>query len=253
MLEPLRHMIKLQILQDQKVALLRSHKQTPQRMVELEKEYQHFEAEYLVKKAEHDHALELHRSLERSMGDHEARIARSKTRMAEVKTNKEYHAILKEVEDMKRDTASKEDQALECMETIERLGGELKVLEKDLQERKQNLDRDMEELQSQNAEVQEQLDRLEAMQDKIREHLPNDLLRRCDAMLRRPSSVAVAAVEKGVCQTCHMNIPPQKFIELQRDDAIMQCPHCRCFIYWPGHECYQVFDEELEELAEASQ
>jgi len=253
LLEPLRYMIKLQILQDRKVALMRNHKQNPQRIVELEKDYQRFEAEYLVKKTEHEQSLELHRSLERSMADQEARIARSKTRMAEVKTNKEYHAILKEIEDMKRDITSKEEQALECMEKVEALGSELKVLEKDLQERKQSMDRDLEELRAQSAAVQEQLDRLEAMQDKVREHVPNDLLRRCDAMLRRPSSVAVGAVEQGVCQTCHMNIPPQKFIELQRDDAIMQCPHCHCFIYWPGHEAYQVFDEELEELAEASQ
>ncbi len=253
MLEPIRYMIKLQILQDRKVALLRSHQKTPQRMTELEKDYQRFEAEYLVKKAEHDHALEMHRSLERSVADQEARIARSKNRMTEVKTNKEYHAILKEIEDMKRDISAKEDQALEYMENIESLGRELKVLEESLHERKQQLDRDLEELRSQSEVVQEQLDRLEAMQDKVRDHLPNDLLRRCDAMLRRASNVAVAAVEKGVCQICHMNIPPQKFIELQRDEAILQCPHCHCFIYWPGHEAYQVYDEELEELAATSQ
>jgi predicted nucleic acid-binding Zn-ribbon protein len=58
----------------------------------------------------------------------------------------------------------------------------------------------------------------------------------------------VAAVENGVCQVCHMIIPPQKFIELQRDQDIMQCPHCHRFIYWPGHEGYCLPEGEADDI-----
>lgn len=248
MLDQLRYLIKLQILQDRKNSLLRSHSEAPKRMVELEKDYQRFEADYLLKKAEYDHAAEMHRSLERSISDLETKVNRSKQRMREVKTNKEYQAILKEIDDQKRDTATKEDQALEYMESMEALGRELKVVEQDLQEHKKKLDQDKEALRIQSEQVQEQLDELEARQNEIREHLASDLLRRCNVLLQRPSRVAVAAVEGGVCQICHMNIPTQKFIELQRDEAILQCPNCQCFIYWPGHEGYQIFEDELREV-----
>jgi predicted nucleic acid-binding Zn-ribbon protein len=99
------------------------------------------------------------------------------------------------------------------------------------------------ELQREADKVKERLDQLVAMENKIREKLDPNLLKRCDFLFEKRAGVAVAAVEGGVCQLCHLNIPPQKFIELQRDESILQCPHCLRFLYWSGHEAYKVVEE----------
>jgi predicted nucleic acid-binding Zn-ribbon protein len=33
-----------------------------------------------------------------------------------------------------------------------------------------------------------------------------------------------------------MNILPQQFIDLQKGEEILQCPHCQRILYWPGEE-----------------
>lgn len=248
MLEQLRHLVELQHLENKKTLLIRSRNDTPKRIAEVEREYQQAEAEYLIKKGELDHARKLHRSVEQSVGEQEAKIVRSRQRMSEVKNNKEYQAMNKEIEELKKDISSKEDQMLEIMERIESFSAQLKQEEKVLAELKQKMELDRGELLEQSEKVNEQLDRFEAAQQKVREKLEASLLKRCDSLFQRHSGIAVAAVESGVCQVCHMNIPPQKFIELQRDENIFNCPHCHRFIYWPGHADYQVLEEELEEV-----
>jgi uncharacterized protein len=248
LLEQLRHLVELQHLENKKTLLIRSRNDTPKRIAEVEREYQQAEAEYLIKKGELDHARKLHRSVEQSVGEQEAKIVRSRQRMSEVKNNKEYQAMNKEIEELKKDISSKEDQMLEIMERIESFSAQLKQEEKVLAELKQKMELDRGELLEQSEKVNEQLDRFEAAQQKVREKLEASLLKRCDSLFQRHSGIAVAAVESGVCQVCHMNIPPQKFIELQRDENIFNCPHCHRFIYWPGHADYQVLEEELEEV-----
>jgi predicted nucleic acid-binding Zn-ribbon protein len=248
LLDQLRYLVQLQHLQNKKALLIRSRDETPKCIAEIEKEYQQVEAEFLVKKAELEHAQKMHRSLEQAVADLETKIGRSKQRMNEVKTNKEYQAMLKEIEDLKKDINQKEDRMLEAMESIESSSQELKRQEKQLQERKKKMEADKQELTKQSERVKEQLESLEALQEKVREKLEAGLLKRCESLLHRHGGIAVAAVEAGVCQVCHMNIPPQKFIELQRDENICNCPHCHRFIYWPGHENYQIFEEEVEEV-----
>jgi predicted nucleic acid-binding Zn-ribbon protein len=247
LLDQLKCLIQFQILEDKKARLIRGYEESPRRFAEIEKEFEQFEAEYLAKKAECDHAKKMHRSLEQAIADLETKISRSKQRMSEVKTNKEYQAIIKEIEDLKKEISGKEDGTLEFMERIESLGKELKGLEGDLEKRRKKLEEDKKTLEAENELLKERLDRLEALQQKVRDKMEPDILKRSEFLMIKQAGIAVAAVENGVCQVCHLNIPPQKFIELQRDEALHQCPHCHRYIYWPGHEGYCVVDEDLDE------
>ncbi|HFB84009.1 MAG TPA: hypothetical protein ENJ72_04385, partial [Thermodesulfatator sp.] len=39
------------------------------------------------------------------------------------------------------------------------------------------------------------------------------------------------AVNDAICEGCHMNIPPQLYNELMRDNRLMECPLCQRIIY----------------------
>jgi uncharacterized protein len=248
LLEQLKCLVQYQILEDKKTKLVRSSEETPRRITEIEKEFEDFESIYLGKKAEHEHAKNSHHSLEREIGEIENKIKRSRVRMSEVKNNKEYQAILKEIEDQQKEIREKEDGALVLMETIDHLSKELKALGKEVEQRKRKMEEDNRELQREADQLKDRLDRLEELQEKVRAKLEPDLWKRSELLLQKQAGIAVAPVEAGVCQVCHLNIPPQKFIELQRDESVMQCPHCHRFIYWPGHETYCVFEEDWEDL-----
>jgi predicted nucleic acid-binding Zn-ribbon protein len=246
LLEQLRCLIKYQILQDKKAKLLRRAGEIPKRIAELQGDYDQYEAIYLSKKAEHDDAFQSHKSLEQNVADLQARITRSKNRQKDVKTNKEYQAIMKEIEETKKEISGKEESMLELMEKIETLGKDIGELEKELADRKTKIDAEKQQLLSADAEFQGELQELELRQKKIRDQMPADLIKRSDFLIARQAGIAVASVQNGVCQVCRMNIPPQKFIEVQRDENLHECPHCHRFLYWPGHEGYCNLDDEQD-------
>lgn len=245
MLQQLRYLVELQVLEDRKTQLIRGYNDTPKRITEIEHEYARFEQALVTRRAEGDHARKMHRTLEQSIADLENRIGRSKIRMNDVKTNKEYQAILREIDDFKTEIRRREDEALEVMEQVESITRELATLEREFEVQKARLEADKKILEEESDRLKERLGQLDAVAAEIRAKIDPPLLKRCDSLLERKSGVAVAPVEGGTCKVCHLNIPPQKFIELQRDEIILQCPHCHRFLFWTGNEAYQVMDEDL--------
>jgi uncharacterized protein len=248
LLDQLKCLIEYQKIEDKKNTLIRSCEETPRRIAELDREFELFEGLFLSKKEEYDNARKAHKTLEQSIVDLGARLTRQKARQNEVKTNKEYQAVLKEIDETKKEITKNEDGTLELMDTIESLGRELQELEKQVAEKRKYLDEQKATLQQESDQLKGRLDRLEAIRQKVRDRVEPDLLKKTDFLFLKQAGVAVSAVDNGVCQVCHMNIPPQKFIELQRDDVILQCPHCHRFLYWPGHEGYCMLEENVDDI-----
>ena len=248
MLDQLKCLIEYQKIEDKKNLLIRGCEETPRRIAELEKEFEIFESEYLSKKEEYENARKAHRANEQEIEALRARLARHKTRQNEVKTNKEYQAIVKEMDEAKKEISRNEDSALELMQSIEDLSGKLVDLEKGVAERRAKLEADKAVLQEASDKLKGRLDKLEAIRQMVRERVTPELLKKTEFLFEKQAGVAVSSVENGVCQVCHMNIPPQKFIELQRDEVMMQCPHCHRFLYWPGHEGYCITEEDIDSI-----
>ncbi len=248
MLDQLKCLIEYQKIEDKRNQLMRSYEEGPRRIAELQKEFEYFEEQFLSKKEECENAKKTHRDIELEIEELRARLGRQKTRLGEVKTNKEYQAISKEIEETKKEVSKNEDSALELIEKIEVLVKEVAELEKDLRARRGVVEEQRAVLEKEGGELQVRLDRLEDIRRQVRERVNPDLLKKTDFLFVKQAGIAVSSVENGVCNVCHMNIPPQKFIELQRDEDILQCPHCHRFLYWPGHEGYCINEQDLDSI-----
>ena len=77
---------------------------------------------------------------------------------------------------------------------------------------------------------------LEEQRKKLRKVVPAQLLKRYEFIRQRRNGTAIAPVYEGVCFGCHMNILPQQFIDLQKGEEILQCPHCQRILYWREEE-----------------
>ncbi len=244
-MDQLRYLIQLQALENKKKALIAERNEIPRKKARLEKAFQEFENECLMRKTELDHLRKLHRDLEKHIASLDDRLRKARQKEGEVKTNKEYKALLKEQEDIKREIAEKEDQVLDCMEKIELLQQEVVSRTKEMEERRKMLERDREALTREDAEITEKINHLMTVQEMVKEKLDEQLLKRCEFLMVKQGGIAVAAVDKGVCRVCHVSLPPQKFIELQKNEGVMSCPHCHRFIYWPQNEEYLRAEEEI--------
>jgi len=172
------------------------------------------------------------RRIEQEVQELDSKIEKSHVKLSNIKSNKEYTAALKEIDDLKKLKFGTEDKIIHLMENIEEMERESNTQKQMLQDLKIRFEENRKEIEKELLLLDHDLKGLEQKRDGLVKALDQDLCKRYFFLKERRGGMAVSAVIGGVCQTCHMGIPPQKFNELLKGDAIMSCPNCHRIIYW---------------------
>ena len=167
-------------------------------------------------------------------------IAKSNSKRSQVKNNREYWAIMKEVEDLKAQLKAKEESVLSILEELESLGNDKIALAETLEAKKPDCETEIRDLKQKLEVAQAEIDKRKEARQKLALDVEKSLLERYEALTNARGGQALAGVRDGVCMACNMLIPPQVYNELLRNDQLLSCPNCQRIIYWLDHE-------ELEE------
>jgi uncharacterized protein len=171
------------------------------------------------------------RRFEGELQDLESKRSRYKGQLMEVKTNKEYTAMLHEIEGVEREIRAREDQVLAEMERAEGLASEIKGEEAVFKAAEQEHRIRERSLSEEEARLRDQVRRLTAERDAEAARLPADLLELFQRVARL-RGVAVAEARDGMCQVCHLKLRPQMYVDLKRNEDIVQCPACNRILYF---------------------
>lgn len=162
-----------------------------------------------------------------------ALVARSNRRLHEVKTNKEYESVLKEIDDVKRHISEIEDRMIEDLDAIDAAETAVARAEAELNAARGEIESEIETVNQRAAADQQRLGELQADASRLSADVDADLMRKYRYVQgRKPDGVAVCEVIDAVCQGCRLSIPQQIYYELQRRDALHLCPKCERIIYW---------------------
>jgi len=159
-------------------------------------------------------------------------LKKTKDRLLEVKTNKEYQASLKEIETIENKNSEIEDEIISGLEEIDRMRAEVRAKEKDFETHRAQYEKEKKKIEKEISQLDHDLADAEKRTDALRKQIRDELLKRYETIKGRRNGVAVASVWKEVCGGCHMNIPPQMYIELQRSSELLTCPNCNRIVYW---------------------
>ncbi len=170
---------------------------------------------------------EAKKTLEESLAVESENIVRSEARLKEIKTQKEYQAVSKEISSAKKLTVELEEQILQKV-------GQLEELQKVLAEKQENLNALEVNIAAQQSEVQAKVDKLEAeiaagvaAKDAAVKGLPASIMKRYCRLREQRRGLAVVGAKDGSCLGCNMNLPPQLYNTLFRGDEVITCPHCQ--------------------------
>ena len=164
-----------------------------------------------------------------------ANVKRQKleAKLYEVKTNKEYSAVLLEIEEAKQEKAKTEEDILTLMEMQERLGVEIKEAEQRFKTREEQAKQDEAVVRKKLATVEHELHGQRAERQGRAKDLPAGLLASYDRISKARGGIAVAAVTAAaVCGGCRVGIRPQAIQELRTGSALMLCESCGRYLYW---------------------
>ena len=160
-------------------------------------------------------------------------IKKSEAKLSAVKTNKEYQAFLKEIDDLKEKNSKLEDDMIEFLDRIEDAENTLNAKMTEYSELQTRMNDEKEIIQKETEEGKLQLENLDAKWETVSASIDAGLLATYNrAKSNQSNAIGIVAVTDAACQGCHMNIPPQMYNELQRGDSLKRCPICDRIIYW---------------------
>ena len=154
-------------------------------------------------------------------------INRSETNMKEIKTNKEFQAVGREIAAARKLAVEFEEQILQRIGQLEELSGTIAAKTADLAELEQNAASRRDEKMTEISSIQKDIDADLARREEITKDLPASLIKRYGNLRLQRRGQAVAIARDGYCLGCNMHLPPQLYNSLYKAEELISCPHCQ--------------------------
>ena len=168
---------------------------------------------------------------EGAVADLKGKLSKYKGQLMEVKTNKEYTAVLHEIEGVERDIRARDDLTFAEMEKeevlaqdVKREEGEFKAVAVDAAKEKADLD-------ARATALAAEASRQQAERDVVAASIPEDALDLYGRVAKQRGSGAAEARD-GVCQACHVRMRLQIWVEVKKNEQLLQCESCSRVLYY---------------------
>lgn len=199
----------------------------PNEVKKLEDELAHLETQAKTDQEEIKSSEENITELRIKVKDIEALVKRYEEQQVNVRNNREYDAITKEMELHQLDIQLVEKKIREHYERIEKNKQTLAELDKVIEKAAKNLKTKQEDLNSIIGESQEEEKRLAEKRKKIQAGIDKNLLQTYEQIRDHVrNKLAVVMVKGGACEGCFTIIYPQLQAEIKEKRQILKCEHC---------------------------
>ena len=239
MMENVKVLLDLQEIMARSRMVEREKQKVPLEVADLKSLFEEREAKFLAAKQEFEQLQKEKREKEREIEEERDKVERAKAKLMSIKTNKEYYAMLKEIEQTKRMNATREEELLSVLARYEEVEKRLAELSRDVEEVGARYRERMVDIEARMARFDKDISQLLVKKSEVASRLDAGLARRFEMIFERRDGLAIVPARNQSCLGCHMNISPQLFNLLQRDDRIYSCPNCNRIIYFEGDAAEQ--------------
>jgi uncharacterized protein len=234
--EQLERLIRLQQVDATILVLNRVIAEFPQKLTEAELPFRELKKSLDSAKKIFDTFEKKKRDKERALDETGEKINKLKARTSEIKTNKEYQALLKEIESIEKERSSVEDEILLIMEEIDTASKQIQAEEQKVKADGQKIEALRSKFEGERLASEQELSVARGSREKIAETVDRDVYGEYVILVEACGGIAVVEARNEICQGCNMNIPPQLFVELKKDEGILNCPQCRRIIYYKNSQ-----------------
>ncbi|MGE5174664.1 MAG: zinc ribbon domain-containing protein, partial [Betaproteobacteria bacterium] len=149
-----------------------------------------------------------------------------------IKNNKEYQALLKEIETAEQENKAIEDDILMLMEKIEAAAAAITAAEQRSREEEAAIQAERKQHETDFVKIEEELKGTEQARLEFVSRIQPAIFSQYQNLLASKSGVAIAEARGEACSGCYMSIPPQVFVNVKKNESIITCPHCGRILYY---------------------
>ena len=172
------------------------------------------------------------RDLEGQVKDVKAHISKYKVQLNDVKTNKEYTALLHEIDAAKARVDAFEESIISEMLAADDIERSIRAAAETCRQAEEVFQKEKEALLAHKARLEARRDRVRAERDAQQAAVPSEALVLYQAIFHKRAGVVLSPVKGDFCSLCHMRIRPQVLEELMAMSSIILCEACGRILLW---------------------
>lgn len=212
----------------------------PDWMQELHEEHSQQKAVIDELEAEVESAAQANRTAENEIADLREKVKHFQEQIGLVRNQREYGALLQEIDGAKQQISSFEDQALAALETQEEASGRLNEERESFKDLDERYAGELEKWEAEKPGVARKAEELRDRIEVLREQVTPETLAYFERVLTHRQGQGLAAVHemargKGPkiwhCSACNYRIRPQAVVTIQTLGSIETCDSCKRILY----------------------
>ncbi|WP_028982288.1 zinc ribbon domain-containing protein [Sporocytophaga myxococcoides] len=159
--------------------------------------------------------------------DAEKNIKKYEDQQKNVRNNREYDAITKEVELQQLEIQISEKRTKEYQHKINQKNDDIANTQRILDDRKKDLKQKKDELETLSSESKDEEVKLLKEREKASKSIEERLLNSYNKIrLNANNGLAVVSVKRDACGGCFNTVPPQRQVDIRDKKKLIVCEHC---------------------------
>ncbi|MFC1807183.1 zinc ribbon domain-containing protein [Candidatus Omnitrophota bacterium] len=229
--EELEKLLKVQALDSEIYKLSAEKDDKPGEIKELQDSLEHETAD--MKAAEDNlQSLQLkHKEKEGDLKVKEEQINKLQGQLYQIKTNKEYTAMLHEIDGHKADNSLLEEDILKLMDEIDKAQADVAQEKSKFDDITKKVDTDVKVIAARVKEIDGALSDLKAKREAMLPGVNESLRKTYERILEGKDGLAVVEVTNDSCGGCYMPLRSQIMNEIKLREHIVQCGSCQRMLY----------------------
>jgi predicted nucleic acid-binding Zn-ribbon protein len=227
----LRNLIALQDLELIIAGLQKEVSDIPNKIQNFDSELKSIQTGYQERVTHSKELSNRKRTIEGQVDLIRTKLSRLRDQLMAVKTNKEYTAMLHEIQMADDQIRSEEDKILEVMEEMEGQEQDLKHAEQEMLKRSAELKNDIRKTEESAPLLTSELAKLNEKKVLMESQVGAELLARYRRIADARKGIALAEAKDELCGACHVRIRPQMYADLLRTENIQACDSCSRILF----------------------
>jgi predicted nucleic acid-binding Zn-ribbon protein len=172
-----------------------------------------------------------HRQKGQELETEREKLSKAKAKLSGVTRSKEYVAVNKELENIRKTIVQREDDVAKLLVAIEDFRA---VIAKD-EEKVRDLRTEAQQQERASKEslggIEAKIAEVDTRRNLVTAKVDRGIVTRYTKIAAARGGVAVVPVVEGCCNGCHMRMQPHAVEQMMRGSSLTTCPHCSRYLY----------------------
>jgi predicted nucleic acid-binding Zn-ribbon protein len=229
-------LLDLQEVDTRQTELAKRKEELPKEIARLTSELAEREEALRREKSEYEDLQRRRRMQERELEGANETLKRYKRQLLDVKTNKEYTAMLHEIENQNKKISDFEEEIITMLEEGDTRSAALEEHRSDLEKERVRIESTKNEREEELGSIDGQVEDLERARAELVKGIDERILEKYERIRLGKKGLAVVAIDKALCTGCFSTLPPQFFNEIRLGAEIHTCESCGRILVWRKDE-----------------